>query len=102
MIIAMGRVSAARPTAPKRNEKMDKTQTMTMGTWIKVKFGTHQRLNDALGLGKNTVNRWYNTDPKRFFMHLPEMAKYGDTDPKELIEMIEQRCADVKVLRHGD
>ena len=70
-----------------------------MGTWIKVKFGTHQRLNDALGLGKNTVNRWYNQDPKRFFMYLPQMAKWSDTDAKELIDMIEQRVEDVRVLR---
>mgnify|MGYP003655002878 CR=1 FL=1 len=72
---------------------------MTMGTWIKVKFGTHQRLNDALGLGKNTVNRWYNQGPKRFFMYLPQMAKWSDTDAKELIDMIEQRVEDVRVLR---
>ena len=45
---------------------------MTLGTWIKVKFGTHTKLNDTLGLGKNTINRWYNSDPKRFFMYLPQ------------------------------
>tara|TARA_R110000803_G_scaffold54610_1_gene111332 strand:- start:145 stop:375 length:231 start_codon:yes stop_codon:yes gene_type:complete len=72
---------------------------MTLQTWIKINFGTHQRLNDALGLGKNTVNRWYNSDPKRFFMYLPQMAKRSETDPKELIDMIEQRVDDVKALR---
>jgi len=75
---------------------------MTLGTWIKVKFGTHQRLNDALGVGKNTVNRWYNTDPKRFFMYLPQLAKWSDTDPEDLIKMIEQRCDDVRALRLND
>ncbi len=75
---------------------------MTLQTWIKIKFGTHQRLNESLGLGKNTVNRWYNTDPKRFFMYLPQMAKWSDTDPKELIGMIEQRVDDVKALRSLD
>lgn len=59
-------------------------------------------MNDALGVGKNTVNRWYNTDPKRFFMYLPQMAKWSDTDPKELIKMIEQRCDDVRALRSDD
>ena len=72
---------------------------MTMGTWIKDKFGTQQRLNDALGLGKNTVNRWYNEDPKRFFMYLPQMSKWSDTESQELIDMIEQRVEDVRVLR---
>ena len=75
---------------------------MTLQTWIKIKFGTHQRLNESLGLGKNTVNRWYNTDPKRFFMYLPQMAKGSDTDPKELIGLIEQRVDDVKALRSLD
>lgn len=72
---------------------------MTMGTWIKDKFGTQQRLNDALGLGKNTVNRWYNEDPKRFFMYLPQMSRWSDTESQELIDMIEQRVEDVRVLR---
>lgn len=72
---------------------------MTMGTWIKVKFGTHQKLNDALGLGRNTVNRWYNSDPKRFFMYLPQMAKWSDTPSEEVIRMIEQRVDDVRCLK---
>jgi hypothetical protein len=72
---------------------------MTMGTWIKVNFGTHDKLNSWLGLSKNTVNRWYNTDPKRFFMHLPAMARKTETDPAELMAMIEQRCDDVRALR---
>jgi|TARA_R110000765_G_scaffold172128_4_gene276944 hypothetical protein len=72
---------------------------MTMQTWIKKNFGTHQKLNDALGLGKNTVNRWYNTDPKRFFMYLPQLSKWSDTDPAAMVDMIEQRIEDVKALR---
>jgi hypothetical protein len=32
-------------------------------------------------------------------MYLPQMAKGSDTDPKELIGMIEQRVDDVKALR---
>jgi len=76
-------------------------QQVTLGTWIKVKFGTHQKLNDALGLGRNTVNRWYNTDPKRFFMYLPQMAKWSDTPSEEVIRMIEQRVEDVRCLKEN-
>ena len=72
---------------------------MTLGTWIKVKFGTHTKLNDALGLGKNTVNRWYNTDPKRLFMSLPQLSKWSDTEPDDLLDMITERAEDVKALR---
>jgi len=72
---------------------------MTLGTWIKVKFGTHIKLNDALGLGKNTVNRWYNTDPKRFLMYLPELTKWSDTEAVAIITMITERGEDVKALR---
>ena len=75
---------------------------MTMGTWIKVKFGTHNKLNDALGLGRNTVNRWYNSDPKRFFMYLPQLAKWSDTDVEEVMRMIEQRVEDVRCLKAHD
>ena len=74
---------------------------MTMGTWIKVKYGTHREMEAALGLGRNTVNRWYNTDPKRFYMYLPEMSRTSDTDPKQLMSMIEQRVEDVRCLK-GD
>lgn len=72
---------------------------MTLGTWIKVNHGTHQKLNDALGLSRHTVNRWYNQDPKRFFMYIPQLAKSSDTDLSELIKMIEERCDDVQALR---
>jgi hypothetical protein len=72
---------------------------MTMGTWIKIKFGTHAKLNDALGLGKNTVNRWYNHDPKRFLMYLPELAQQSETDTSELLHIIEGRVEDVKSLK---
>ena len=72
---------------------------MTMGTWIKINCGTHTKMNDALGLGKNTVNRWYNKDPKRFFMYLPQLSKWSNTDSKELLGMIEERVEDVKALR---
>lgn len=75
---------------------------MTLGTWIKVNYGTHIRLNEALGLGKNSVNRWYNSDPKRFFMYLPQMAKWSETQPQDLIDMIEQRIEDVKAIRGND
>ncbi len=73
---------------------------MTLGTWIKVKFGTHIKLNESLGLGKNTVNRWYNTDPKRFLMYLPQLVKWSDTQAITIISMIEEREEDVKALRN--
>jgi hypothetical protein len=73
---------------------------MTLGTWIKVKFGTHIKLNEALGLGKNTVNRWYNTDPKRFLMYLTQLSKWSDTEVVEIINMISQREEDVAALRN--
>lgn len=78
------------------------TQNMTLGTWIKVKFQTHNKLNDTLGLGRNTVNRWYNTDPKRFYLHLPELCKWSDTEPKDVMAMIEQRVEDVRHLKSDD
>ncbi len=76
---------------------------MTLGTWIKVNYGSHQQLNDSLGLGKNTIGRWYNNDPKRFFMYLPKMSRDSSTQPVELLAMIEGRVEDVKALRgkHG-
>lgn len=70
-----------------------------MGTWIKVKYGTHRNMEEALGLGRNTVNRWYNTDPKRFLMYLPQMSATSDTDAKDLMAMIEQRVEDVRCLK---
>jgi|TARA_R110001606_G_scaffold361460_1_gene514575 hypothetical protein len=73
---------------------------MTLGTWIKVKFGTHNKLNETLGLGKNTINRWYNSDPKRFFMYLPQLSKWSDTEPNDLLSMIEERIEDVEALRN--
>ena len=60
----------------------------SMGAFIKVHFGTHAKLNDALGLGKNTVNRWYNSNPRQFFMYLPELQKWSGEPTDQIIEMI--------------
>ena len=45
---------------------------MTLETFIKIKFGTQNKLGEALEVGQNTVNRWYNNDPKKFFTHVQQ------------------------------
>lgn len=70
-----------------------------MSVWIRIKFGTHAKLNESLGLGKNTVNRWFNEDPRKFFQHLPEMSRLGETPVENMVEIIEQRITDVNALR---
>ena len=72
---------------------------MTLGTWIKVNYSSQAKLNNELGLGKNTVTRWFNTDPKRLFLYIPQLSKASDTKLEELIQMIEERCEDVRALR---
>ena len=71
----------------------------SMGAFIKVHFGTHARLNEALGLGKNTVNRWYNSNPRQFFMYLPELQKWSGEPTDQIIEMIKVRMEDVKSIK---
>lgn len=70
-----------------------------MGAFIKIHFGTHERLNDALGLSKNTVNRWYNSNPKRFYMYLPQLQKWSNEPTENILEMINQRCDDVQAIK---
>jgi len=70
-----------------------------MGAFIKIHFGTHERLNDALGLSKNTVNRWYNSNPKRFYMYLPQLQKWSNETTENILEMINQRCDDVQAIK---
>jgi len=72
---------------------------MTLGTYIKVKFGTQDKLDEVLMLKQNTVNRWYNNDPKKLFTHVQQLAKFGDSTAEEVIRMIEERCDDVKHLQ---
>ena len=70
-----------------------------MGAFIKIHFKTHERLNDALGLSKNTVNRWYNSNPKRFYMYLPQLQKFSNEPTENLLKMINQRCDDVQAIK---
>lgn len=70
-----------------------------MGAFIKIHFGTHERLNDALGLSKNTVNRWYNSNPKRFYMYIPQLQKWSNETTENILEMINQRCDDVQAIK---
>ena len=70
-----------------------------MGAFIKIHFKTHERLNDALGLSKNTVNRWYNSNPKKFYMYLPQLQKWSNETTENILEMINQRCDDVQAIK---
>ena len=72
---------------------------MTLATFIKVKFGTQERLSESLLLHPKTVNKWYNNDPKKLFMYATQMAKYSDTPTQEIVQMIEDRVDDVKHLK---
>ena len=72
---------------------------MTLETFIKIKFGTQNKLGEALEVGQNTVNRWYNQDPKKFFTHVQQLSKWGDVPVAEVVEMIEKRCTDVRHLQ---
>jgi len=71
----------------------------SMGAFIKIHFKTHERLNDALGLSKNTVNRWYNSNPKRFYMYIPQLQKWSNETTENILEMINQRCDDVQAIK---
>tara|TARA_R100001440_G_scaffold61179_2_gene81036 strand:+ start:9231 stop:9455 length:225 start_codon:yes stop_codon:yes gene_type:complete len=72
---------------------------MTLATFIKVKFGTQERLSKSLKLHAKTVNKWYNNDPKKLFMFATEIAKFSDTPTEQVIKMIEDRCDDVRYLK---
>ena len=72
---------------------------MTLGTFIKVKFGTQGHLSESLELHMNSVNKWYMNDPKKLFMHVNSIAKWSDTPVEEVVRMIEERCDDVKHLQ---
>tara|TARA_R110000751_G_scaffold255759_1_gene355305 strand:- start:1229 stop:1459 length:231 start_codon:yes stop_codon:yes gene_type:complete len=73
---------------------------MILGNWIELKFGSQKRLNDSLLLGRDSVNRWYNHDPKKLFMYVPQLARFSDTPVDEVIRMIEDRVKDVKAGRN--
>ncbi len=75
---------------------------MTLGAWIKLKFHSQELLNTALLLTKGSINRWYNQDPKKLFMYVPQLSKFGDTPTSEIVKMIEQRCDDVKARESID
>ena len=47
----------------------------------------------------NTVNRWYNSNPRQFFMYLPELQKFSGEPIDQIIEMIKIRIEDVKSIR---
>ena len=70
-----------------------------MGAFIKIHFKTHERLNDALGLSKNTVNRWYNSNPKRFYMYLPQLQKWSNEPTERIVQVIDQRCDGVQAIK---
>ncbi len=74
---------------------------MTLNTWIKLNYGTQGKLNDSLGLAQNTVNKWFNHDPKRFFMYVPKFSKETDLSYDELCKMIEERINDVRLLENA-
>ena len=65
---------------------------MILGNWIELKFGSQKRLNDSLLLGRDSVNRW--------FMYVPQLARFSDTPVDEVIRMIEDRVKDVKAGRN--
>lgn len=71
---------------------------MTLDTWIKLNYSTQAKLNDSLGLSRQQVNRWYNHHPRKFLIHITKMSLDTNTETKDLIEMIEQRELDVKIL----
>lgn len=71
----------------------------SMGAFIKVHYGTHAKLNDKLGLGKNTVNRWYNSNPRQFLLYLPELQEHSGEPLEQIMEMIKIRIEDVKSIR---
>ena len=71
----------------------------SMGAFIKVHFKTHKRLDECLRLGQNTVSRWYNKDPKKFFMYLPELQKWSNEPVQDIISMIQQRQLDVEEMK---
>lgn len=75
---------------------------MTLGAWIKLKFHSQELLNSALCLTKGRVNSYYNKDPKKLFMYVPQLSKFGDTSTSEIVKMIEQRCDDVKARKALD
>ena len=56
-------------------------------------------MNIRLGLSKNTVNRWFNNDPKKFYTHITKISEETDTTTKDLIKMVEQRIEDLKLLK---
>ena len=74
----------------------------SMGAFIKVHFKTHDRLNDTLGLSRNTINRWYNSNPKKFYMYLTELNNFTQEPIADLIVMIKQRCDDVQAIRENN
>jgi len=70
-----------------------------MGAFIKIHFKSHKRLNECLMLGQNTVSRWYNKDPKKFFMYLPQLQKWTNEPMEDIIYMIQQRQLDVEEMK---
>lgn len=72
---------------------------LSMSVWIRINFGTHAKMNESLGLGKNTVNRWFNEDPRKFFQYLPTLSRLSGTSVEKLVPIIEQRITDVEALR---
>jgi|TARA_R110002020_G_scaffold201828_2_gene404694 hypothetical protein len=74
---------------------------MTLDTWIKLNYGTQGKFNASLGLPQHTVNRWYNHKPKYFLIHLSKICADTNTSVKELIEMVESRDKEVKILESG-
>lgn len=59
-----------------------------MNDWITEKFGTQQRLDQALGLPKKTINRWLNSDPRHLLRHLPELVKLSGASHEEIVDLI--------------
>ena len=74
---------------------------MTLNTWIKINYGTQGKFNESLGLAQNTVNRWYNHNPKQFLLYIPKLSKETDTSYDDLCKMIEDRIEDVKLLSNA-
>tara|TARA_R110000751_G_scaffold126086_4_gene227923 strand:+ start:88 stop:315 length:228 start_codon:yes stop_codon:yes gene_type:complete len=72
---------------------------ISLDTWVKVQFGGQDKLEQRLGLGSKTVNRWYNNDPRKFLQYISVLHLITDTPVTEIVEMVEQRSKDVMAIK---
>ena len=78
---------------------------LSLKEWIRLTFGSQEKMDNAMGWGVRTTSRWMTQQPHRFFQYRRILEEEYHLPVVTLVRMIDQREREVlvgKKLRAGD